>query len=62
MNTKQSGILEALRAEISSGKTLKDATREVLKSKRFNHLSVRRAAKMLAKDLSKLNEWTKGLK
>jgi hypothetical protein len=62
LSTKQRVIVEALKAEMSVGKALEEATRELLKTKRFNHLSVRRAAQVLAKDLSKLERWTKGLK
>lgn len=57
MRTKQKEILEALKSKISFGKSLEEATREVVIEKRFNHLSVMRCAENLATDLNKLKKW-----
>lgn len=44
---KQAIVLEAIRSEMSSGKSLKEAVRAVMKSKMFNHMTVRRVAEKL---------------
>jgi len=57
---KQEAILEAIRIEMSSGKSLDEAARQVVKSKQFNHITVRRCAEKLARDYDKLKKWTSG--
>lgn len=44
---KQDAILEAIRLEMLSGKSPKEAARAVMQSKRFNHMTVRRVAEKL---------------
>jgi len=44
---KQDAILEAVRLEVASGKSLKESVRAVTQSKQFNHMSVRRVAQKL---------------
>jgi hypothetical protein len=44
---KQDAILEAIRLEVASGKSLKESVRAVMQSKQFNHMSVRRVAQKL---------------
>jgi len=48
LTEKQALILAAIRKEISSGKSLEAAIREVVKSRMFNHMTVRRCAEKLA--------------
>ena len=55
---KQEAILEALRIEMASGKSLEEAAREILKSKQFNHMAVRRCVQKLAQESSNFNKWT----
>lgn len=55
LTPKQEEILEAIKIEMSSGKSLEEAAREVVKSKQFNHMTVRRCAEKLARDQSYLN-------
>ena len=44
LSGKQDAILEAVRLEMSSGRSLKEAVRAVIQSKRFNHMTERRVA------------------
>lgn len=44
---KQAMIAEAIKTEMASGKSLKEAVSAVMKSKRFNHMTVRRVAEKL---------------
>lgn len=48
LTEKQAVILAAIRKEMSSGKSLEAAMREVIKSRMFNHMTVRRCAEELA--------------
>lgn len=54
---KQGIILAAIRREMSSGKSMEEAVREVMKSKMFNHMTVQRCADKLARDPSLLNKF-----
>lgn len=54
---KQAVILAAIKSEMSAGKTIKEAVREVIKSKMFNHMTVRRCADKLARDPDLLNRF-----
>ena len=40
-------ILEAIKLEMSSGKPLKEAVIAVMKSKQFNHMTVKRVAEKI---------------
>ena len=57
---KQAIILAAMKSEMSSGKSMKEAVREVMKSKMFNHMTVRRCADKLARDPGLLNRFPFG--
>ena len=57
LRAKQGAILEAIKSKMSSGRSLDEAVREVLREKRFDHLSVRSCAQSLAKDVDKLQRW-----
>lgn len=57
LTPKQEEILEAIKIEMSSGKSLGEAAREVMKSRHFNHMTVRRCIDKLARDCSHLNRW-----
>lgn len=61
LTEQQTIILEAIRSEMSSGKSLEEAVREVIKSKMFNHMTVRRCADKLARDLDLLDRWRREL-
>lgn len=47
LSDKQDVILEAIRLEVSSGGSLKEAVRAVMQSKRFNHMTLRRVVEKL---------------
>jgi len=47
LSDKQDAILEAIRLEVSSGRSLKEAVRAVMQSKQFNHITVRRVVEKL---------------
>ena len=47
LTAKQAVILAAIRSEMSSAKSVKEAVRAVIKSKQFNHMMVRRVAEKL---------------
>jgi len=61
LTEQQTIILEAIRSEMSLGKSLEEAVREVIKSKMFNHMTVRRCADKLARDLDLLDRWRREL-
>lgn len=48
LSGKQVIIAQAVKTEMSSGKSLKEALRAVIRSKQFNHMTVRRVAEKLA--------------
>jgi Xaa-Pro aminopeptidase len=43
----QQAVLEAIRCEVASGKSVKEAVRKVMTSKQFNHMTVKRVAQKL---------------
>ena len=43
----QQAILEAIKHEVSSGKSVKEAVRTVLSGKQFNHMTVKRVSQKL---------------
>jgi hypothetical protein len=45
---------------MASGKSLEEAVKEVMQSKQFNPMAVRRCAEKLARDYDKLSKWTSG--
>jgi hypothetical protein len=47
LSGKQVIIAQAIKTEMSSGKSFKEAVRAVVKSKQFNHMVVRRVAEKL---------------
>ncbi len=53
---KQAIVLEAIKREMSSGKSFKEATRAVMKSKQYNHMTVRRVAEKLESNPSILDK------
>jgi len=55
---KQAIILEAIKSEVSSGKSFKEAVRAVMKSKQYNHMTVRRVAEKLEANPSILDKLT----
>ena len=56
----ESEILQDLKLLISSGKSLEQAAKDVAATKKYDHLSVRRTADKLARDLAKLKSWKQG--
>ena len=52
LSGKQDVILEAIRFEVYSGRSLKAAVRAVMQSKQFNHMTVRRVVEKLEVDPS----------
>lgn len=52
LSGKQDVILEAIRFEVYSGRSLKEAVRAVMQSKQFNHMTVRRVVEKLEVDPS----------
>ena len=48
---KQSSIVDAIRTEMNSGASFEEAVKVVMKSERFNHMTVKRVAEKLEKDL-----------
>lgn len=47
LSGKQVIVAQAIKSEMSSGKSFKDAVGAVVKSKQFNHMMVRRVAEKL---------------
>ena len=43
----QQAILDAIKYEISLGKPMKEAVRNVMKSKQFNHMTVKKVSQKL---------------
>ena len=43
----QQVVLEAIRREVGSGKSVREAVRTVMTSKQFNHMTVKRVAEKL---------------
>lgn len=56
LTKKQATILLAIKKEMSSGKPLEAAMREVIKSRMFNHMTVRRCAEKLARNPDSLDQ------
>ena len=52
LSAKQVIIAQAIKTEMSSGKSLKEAVRAIMESKQFNHMTVRRVAEKLEATLS----------
>jgi hypothetical protein len=52
LSNKQDAILEAISLEVSSGRSLKEAVRAVMQSKRSNHMTVRGVVEKLEVDPS----------
>ena len=46
---KKAIILASIRSEMSSGKSMKEAVREIMKSRMFNHMTVRGCGDKLTK-------------
>jgi len=52
----QQAVLEAIRHEVSSGKSVKQAVRTVMTSKQFNHMTVKRVSQKLVAMPELLND------
>jgi hypothetical protein len=55
LSDKQDAILEAIKFEVASGRSFKEAVKVVMESKRFNHMTIRRVAEKLKVEMGTIH-------